>query len=56
MRASEVRLVKGRLKFGDGKNSAPFPSAVVVFRPGARDERRAPSLSACRFSRSRPEA
>lgn len=30
-KASEVRFVKGRLKFGDGKNSAPFPSAVVVF-------------------------
>ncbi len=27
----EIRLVKGRLKFGDGKNSAPFPSAVVIF-------------------------
>jgi site-specific DNA-methyltransferase (adenine-specific) len=29
----ELRFVKGRLKFGDGKNSAPFPSMVVVFRP-----------------------
>jgi phage N-6-adenine-methyltransferase len=29
----EVRFIKGRLKFGDGKNSAPFPSVVVVFRP-----------------------
>lgn len=29
----EVRFVKGRLKFGDGKNSAPFPSMVVIFRP-----------------------
>ena len=29
---SEVRFVKGRLKFGDGKNSAPFPSMVVIFR------------------------
>jgi site-specific DNA-methyltransferase (adenine-specific) len=29
----EIRLLKGRLKFGDGKNSAPFPSMVVVFRP-----------------------
>ena len=28
----EVRFIKGRLKFGEGKNSAPFPSAVVVFR------------------------
>lgn len=33
MKASEIRLVKGRLKFGGGKNSAPFPSAVVIFRP-----------------------
>jgi len=30
--ASEVRFVKGRLKFGDSKNSAPFPSMVVVYR------------------------
>ena len=31
MRADEVYFVKGRLKFGDSSNSAPFPSAVVVF-------------------------
>ncbi len=31
---AEVRFVKGRLKFGDSKNSAPFPSMVVVFRKG----------------------
>ena len=29
----EVRLLKGRLKFGDATNSAPFPSVVIVFRP-----------------------
>lgn len=29
---AEVRFVKGRLKFGDGKNSAPFPSIVVIYR------------------------
>lgn len=29
---AEVRFIKGRLKFGDGKNSAPFPSMVVIFR------------------------
>jgi len=28
----EVRFVRGRLKFGNAKNSAPFPSAVVVMR------------------------
>ena len=31
MKASEIMFVKGRLKFGNGKGSAPFPSAVVVF-------------------------
>lgn len=29
---AEIRFVRGRLKFGDGKNSAPFPSMVVIFR------------------------
>jgi len=28
----EVRFVRGRLKFGNQPNSAPFPSAVVVMR------------------------
>jgi len=28
----QIRFVKGRLKFGGSKNSAPFPSAVVIFR------------------------
>jgi len=32
MKADEIRFVKGRLKFNDGKGSAPFPSAVIVFR------------------------
>ena len=29
---AELRFVKGRLKFNDGKNPAPFPSMVVIFR------------------------
>ncbi len=28
----EIRYIRGRLNFGDGKGRAPFPSAVVVFR------------------------
>ena len=28
----DVEFIKGRLKFGGSKNSAPFPSAVVVFK------------------------
>ena len=30
---AEIRFIRGRLKFGGSKNSAPFPSMVVVFRP-----------------------
>lgn len=29
--ASAIAFVEGRLQFGDADNSAPFPSAVVVF-------------------------
>jgi len=29
---AEVRFIKGRLKFGGSKNSAPFPSMVVIFK------------------------
>ena len=39
MKAHSIYFVKGRLKFGNGENSAPFPSAVIVFKkdnnPGA---------------------
>jgi site-specific DNA-methyltransferase (adenine-specific) len=38
MRADEVYFVKGRLKFGDCTNSAPFPSAVVVFDGSNRQQ------------------
>ena len=31
----EIRFLRGRLKFGDGKNSAPFPSAIIVMRPAS---------------------
>lgn len=31
MKAKEIRFIKGRLKFGGSKNSAPFPSCIVVF-------------------------
>lgn len=29
---AEIRFLKGRLKFGKSKNSAPFPSMIVIFR------------------------
>jgi phage N-6-adenine-methyltransferase len=38
----EITFIKGRLKFGDAKNSAPFPSAVVIFRPTVSEALNAP--------------
>lgn len=32
MKATEIRFIKGRLKFNDAKGSAPFPSAIIVFK------------------------
>lgn len=31
MRASELRFISGRLKFGDATTSAPFPSVIAIF-------------------------
>ena len=30
-KAKEIRFIKGRLKFGGAKTSAPFPSMIVIF-------------------------
>lgn len=29
---AEIRFIKGRLRFGESKNPAPFPSMIVVFK------------------------
>lgn len=29
---AEIRFIRGRLKFGEASNPAPFPSMVVIFR------------------------
>jgi phage N-6-adenine-methyltransferase len=34
---AEVRFVRGRIKFSGHKNAAPFPCAVVIFRPKPSD-------------------
>lgn len=35
MTADEIRFVRGRLKFGNAKTGAPFPSCIVVWRGAA---------------------
>jgi site-specific DNA-methyltransferase (adenine-specific) len=37
----EIHFVRGRLRFGNGSSPAPFPSAVIVFRPPRMRRRRA---------------
>tara|TARA_R100001594_G_scaffold64444_2_gene98732 strand:- start:2450 stop:2893 length:444 start_codon:yes stop_codon:yes gene_type:complete len=32
---AEVEFLRGRLKFGGGENSAPFPSAIAIFGKNA---------------------
>jgi site-specific DNA-methyltransferase (adenine-specific) len=32
LQANEIRFLRGRLRFGDGKGRATFPSMVVVFK------------------------
>lgn len=33
----KIRFIKGRLKFGTAKTSAPFPSMVVIFESEVKD-------------------
>jgi phage N-6-adenine-methyltransferase len=33
-KAYEIRFIKGRLRFGNAENSAPFDSAIVIWKPG----------------------
>jgi len=35
MTATEIRFVRGRLRFGTSRIGAPFPSAVLVFKPSS---------------------
>ena len=31
MDKAEIRFIRGRLKFGNSTNSAPFPSMIVIY-------------------------
>ena len=32
LKADEIRYIKGRLKFGNSTENAPFPSAIVIYK------------------------
>jgi phage N-6-adenine-methyltransferase len=44
-KASEIRFIRGRLRFGGSQNSAPFPSTLVVFRPPTKARQKKPGLT-----------
>ena len=31
-KADDIRFLRGRLKFGESKNPAPFPSAIIIYK------------------------
>ena len=37
MKATEIRFIKGRLKFKGALSSAPFPSAIIIFKGKSND-------------------
>lgn len=52
MKASEIRFIQGRLKFSGHKDSAPFPSAIVIFRPNCQGP---PNVLTARYKKSNPK-
>ena len=57
LRADEIRFVRGRLRFGEAKTGAPFPSVVLIFDGATRTRTDSPTmLAALRLaSRATPE-
>jgi len=39
IKAAEIRFLKGRLKFKGAPANAPFPSAIVIFKPGVHEQK-----------------
>lgn len=37
---AEIRFIKGRLRFGNSPDPAPFPSMIVIFKPQIPKEQR----------------
>ena len=54
MKAAEVRFISGRISFGDKKQSAPFPSCVVIFYPELENPHKmsVPLIRSVRFIKS----
>lgn len=55
MKASEIRFISGRLNFGNQKQSAPFPSCIVIYYPELANPTRlsVPIIKSVRFDKVR---
>lgn len=55
MKAGEVRLIAGRLSFGNSEQSAPFPSSIIIFYPELENPYKlnVPIISSVRFTKSK---
>ena len=55
MKSAEVRFVSGRISFGDSKQSAPFPSSIVVYYPELENPYKlsVPIISSVSFDKSK---
>jgi len=53
MKSSEIRFISGRLNFGNEKQSAPFPSCIVIFYPELDNPNRltVPIIKSVRFQK-----
>ncbi len=54
MKSAEVRFVSGRISFGNSKQSAPFPSSIVVYYPELENPYKlsVPVISSVSFDKS----
>jgi len=50
MKAHEIRLIQGRLKFSNSKTSAPFPSCIVIFDHNKYDKNNDPIFKTMKAS------
>jgi site-specific DNA-methyltransferase (adenine-specific) len=55
MKSSEIRFVSGRISFGISKNSAPFPSCIVIYYPELENPYKlsVPVIKSVSFDKSR---
>lgn len=55
MRATEIRLLRGRIKFVGAPSSAPFPSAIIIFTRSSYTALRTPKVTAWNWKKEKKD-